>query len=71
MRLEPLCQLFLIGEGEIDEEREDWWLHTYVCVNEEAQGPPAIGAEPSGAISPMRDDAGYERYWARTSDPPI
>jgi len=37
---------FLVGEGEIDEEREVWWLHTYVCVNEEAHGPPAIGAEP-------------------------
>jgi hypothetical protein len=32
--------------GEIDQEREDWWLTTYVCVNEEAQGLPAIGAEP-------------------------
>ncbi len=37
---------FLVGEGEIDEEREDWWLTTYVCVNEEAEGPPAIGAQP-------------------------
>ena len=37
---------FLVGEGEIDEEREDWWLDTYVCVNELAQGPPALGAEP-------------------------
>jgi hypothetical protein len=37
---------FLVGEGEIDEEREDAWLTTYVCVNEEAQGVPAIGAEP-------------------------
>lgn len=37
---------FLIGEGEIDEEREVWWLHTYVCINEEAHGQPAIGAEP-------------------------
>ncbi len=37
---------FLVGEGEIDEEREAWWLTTYVCVNEEAHGPPAIGAEP-------------------------
>lgn len=37
---------FLVGEGEIDEERETWWLDTYVCVNEQAQGPPAIGAEP-------------------------
>ena len=37
---------FLIGEGEIDEEREDWWLHTYVCINEQAEGPPAIGEAP-------------------------
>jgi hypothetical protein len=37
---------FLVGEGEIDENREHWWLKTFVCVNEEAQGPPALGAEP-------------------------
>ena len=37
---------FLVGEGEIDEERENWWLDTYVCVNELAQGPPALGADP-------------------------
>jgi hypothetical protein len=37
---------FVIGEGEIDEVREVWWLLTYVCVSEEAQGPPGIGAEP-------------------------
>jgi hypothetical protein len=37
---------FLVGEGEIEEEREVWWLRTYVCINEEAQGPPAIGIEP-------------------------
>jgi hypothetical protein len=37
---------FLVAEGEIDEEREEWWLDTYVCVNERAQGPPALGAEP-------------------------
>ncbi len=37
---------FLVGEGEIDEEREDWWLEAYVCVNEQAKGPPALGAEP-------------------------
>jgi hypothetical protein len=37
---------FLVGEGEIDEEREYWWLETYVCVNEQAQGPPALGVEP-------------------------
>jgi hypothetical protein len=37
---------FLVGEGEIDEESEVAWLDTYVCVNEQAQGPPALGAEP-------------------------
>ena len=37
---------FLVGEGEIDEDRDAWWLDTYVCVNELAEGPPAIGAEP-------------------------
>jgi hypothetical protein len=37
---------FLVGEGEIDEESEEWWLETFVCVNEVAQGPPALGAEP-------------------------
>jgi len=37
---------FVVGEGEIDEERENWWLDTYVCVNERSQGPPALGAEP-------------------------
>ena len=37
---------FLVGEGEIDEERESWWLDTYVCINEQAHGRPAIGAEP-------------------------
>jgi hypothetical protein len=37
---------FLVGEGEIDEGREKWWLDAFVCVNEQAQRPPAIGAEP-------------------------
>jgi hypothetical protein len=37
---------FLVGEGEIDEAREDWWLDIYACVNERAQGPAALGAEP-------------------------
>ena len=41
---------FLVGEGEIDEERENWWLDVFVCVNEVAQGPPAIGAEPPERI---------------------
>jgi hypothetical protein len=37
---------FLVGEGEIDEEQEIAWLDAYVCVNEAAHGPPALGAEP-------------------------
>jgi Protein of unknown function (DUF3237) len=36
---------FLVGEGEIDEEREDLWIDVFVCVNELAQGPPALGAQ--------------------------
>jgi hypothetical protein len=31
--------------GEIDEEVEEWWLDAFVCVNDVAQGPPALGAE--------------------------
>ena len=60
MRLEAFCRFAMryldaswhrpydqIGdEGEIDEERENWWLDTYVCVNEQAQRSPALGAEP-------------------------
>jgi hypothetical protein len=45
-RFKWLNTCFLVGEGEIDEESEEWWLTTYVCVNEEAVSPPAIGAEP-------------------------
>jgi hypothetical protein len=37
---------FLVGEGEIDEEREHWWMDVFVCVHEQAQGSPALGAEP-------------------------
>jgi hypothetical protein len=36
---------FLVGEGEIDEERESWWLDVHVCINEVAQRPPAVDAE--------------------------
>lgn len=34
---------FVVGEGEIDEETEVWWLEAFVCVNELAEHPPAIG----------------------------
>jgi hypothetical protein len=37
---------FLVGEGEIDETQERWWLRTFVCINEQALGPPGIGTEP-------------------------
>ena len=37
---------FFVGEGEIDEETEEWSLTLFACLNEEAVGPPAIGAEP-------------------------
>jgi hypothetical protein len=37
---------FLVAEGEIDEGRENLWLDTYVCVHEQAQGPPALGSDP-------------------------
>jgi hypothetical protein len=37
---------FLVGEGEIDEDRESWWIDTFVCVNEQAASAPALGAEP-------------------------
>jgi hypothetical protein len=37
---------FLVGEGEIDEGKEESWLTAYVCVNEQALAPPALGAEP-------------------------
>lgn len=36
---------FVVGEGEIDEDREHWWLDTYVCVNDAAKGPPALGGQ--------------------------
>jgi hypothetical protein len=45
-KLRWLNTCFIVGEGEIDEASEEWWLKTYVCVNEEAQGPPALGAQP-------------------------
>jgi hypothetical protein len=37
---------FVVGEGEIDEGTEAWWVQTYVCVNEVVQHPPAIGSTP-------------------------
>jgi Protein of unknown function (DUF3237) len=37
---------FIVGEGEIDEETEEWWVQADVCINEAAQHPPAIGDLP-------------------------
>jgi hypothetical protein len=37
---------FIVGEGEIDEETEDWWIQAFVCVNEMVEHPPAIGQAP-------------------------
>jgi len=37
---------FVVGEGEIDEDTEEWWMQTYVCVNEVVEHPPALGATP-------------------------
>jgi hypothetical protein len=36
---------FLVGKGEIDEERENWWLDTYVCLNEQVHGPHPRSAQ--------------------------
>jgi len=37
---------FLVGEGEIDQDTEAWWIETYVCINEVVAHPPAIGSVP-------------------------
>jgi len=37
---------FVVGEGEIDEESEEWWVQTFVCVNEVVEHPPALGSPP-------------------------
>ena len=68
----------LVGESEIDEEREDWWLDTYMCVNELAQAPPAwVRNRPSGSGSLARPDrvandhpsSNRARRASRTTDP--
>jgi hypothetical protein len=41
---------FVVGEGEIDEETEEWWIHAFVCVNEVAEHPPGIGQAPPEAF---------------------
>ncbi len=39
-----LNYVFGAGEGEIDEETEEWSLEVFACVNEVATGPPGIPA---------------------------
>jgi len=40
---------FIVGEGEIDEETEAWWVQAYACINEVVEHAPAIGqALPEG-----------------------
>ncbi len=41
---------FVVGEGEMDEQTQEWWLQSFVCVNEVVQLPPAIGATPPPAF---------------------
>jgi hypothetical protein len=38
---------FVVGEGEIDEGTEEWWVQAFVCVNEVVHHPPAIGVAPA------------------------
>jgi len=58
-RVELLCEddryrwlntSFVVGEGEIDEETEEWWVETYVCVNEVPLTPPPPGTQPPRAL---------------------
>ena len=37
---------FVVAEGEIDEETEEWWAQAYLCINEAIRHPPAIGQTP-------------------------
>jgi hypothetical protein len=37
---------FIVGEGEIDQETDVWWIEAYVCINEVVAHPPAIGELP-------------------------
>jgi uncharacterized protein DUF3237 len=41
---------FVVGEGEIDEDTEEWWIHAFVGVNEIAQHAPGIGQPPPEAF---------------------
>ena len=37
---------FVVGEGEINEDTDEWWIQAYVCINEVVTHPPAIGDLP-------------------------
>jgi hypothetical protein len=37
---------FVVAEGEIDEEREAWWIEAYACINEVVEHAPALGDAP-------------------------
>ena len=37
---------FVVGEGEIDEETQEWWVQASVCINEVVRRLPTIGAPP-------------------------
>jgi hypothetical protein len=39
-----------IGEGEIDEEVEEWWLRIYACLNEVAAGSPGIAGREAAVL---------------------
>lgn len=55
---------FVVGEGEIDEDREAWWIDTYVCVNELAQGAPHLACRhPNDSVSAA--PAEPRKGWAR------
>jgi hypothetical protein len=45
-RYQWLNTTFIVGEGEIDEETEAWWVQAYGCINEVVEHPPAIGQAP-------------------------
>lgn len=43
-------ELLLSIHGQSVEEREHWWLETYVCVNEQAQGPIRLPRNPAPGL---------------------
>jgi len=49
---------FLVGEGEIDEELDDAWIAAFVCINDGAAGPPAVGDAPPERFRKQYPDEG-------------